>query len=293
MSDPCAQRTLVKSPPEIWAEVSDVESLARHLGAFGEIRITRCEPETKVTWEGDTASGTVELKASGWGTKVTLTAAAVCCEPIAQPAGDVPGTTAPDQQADLTDWASSTEQKVRDRYMGAASGRPLEVFPATELVADRGEPAFSVAVEADLATPAKAPVAATVADARPETRRGLVSRLRSWFSHGSSGAGSELTGADAAAEARGAASETAHASALEPARESTSEAAGAPLFAAAFAEPAVPAGDVAAPDGGEEYSAPATERPATPSVDDGAIVGILTGVLDELGAAHHRPFSRG
>ena len=42
------QRTLVKSPPEIWAEVSDVEALARHLGEFGEIAITRVEPETKV-----------------------------------------------------------------------------------------------------------------------------------------------------------------------------------------------------------------------------------------------------
>src|SRR5664280_169794 len=36
------QRTLVKSPPELWAEISDPASLARHLGEFGEIRITRC-----------------------------------------------------------------------------------------------------------------------------------------------------------------------------------------------------------------------------------------------------------
>jgi hypothetical protein len=74
MDDPRAQRTLVKSPPELWAEVSDVEALAGHLGAFGEIRITRLEPETTVAWEGDRARGTVELEPSGWGTKVTLTA---------------------------------------------------------------------------------------------------------------------------------------------------------------------------------------------------------------------------
>src|SRR3954466_3497434 len=74
MDDPRAQRTLVKSPPELWAEVSDVEALARHLGAFGEIRITRLEPETTVAWEGDRARGTVELEPSGWGTRVTLTA---------------------------------------------------------------------------------------------------------------------------------------------------------------------------------------------------------------------------
>jgi hypothetical protein len=67
------QRTLVKSPPELWAEISDPESLARHLGEFGEIRITRVQPEQKVEWEGDRASGTVVIKPSGWGTKVKLT----------------------------------------------------------------------------------------------------------------------------------------------------------------------------------------------------------------------------
>ncbi len=74
---PEARRTLVKSPPELWAEVSDPDCLARHLAAFGEVRITRVEPESTVAWEGDRACGTVELAASGWGTKVTLRADAV------------------------------------------------------------------------------------------------------------------------------------------------------------------------------------------------------------------------
>ena len=69
-----AKRTLVKSPPELWAEVSDPGSLARHLGEFGEIRITRMEPESLVVWEGEKAAGRVELEPSGWGTRVTLTA---------------------------------------------------------------------------------------------------------------------------------------------------------------------------------------------------------------------------
>jgi hypothetical protein len=69
-----AKRTLVKSPPEIWAEVSDAGALARHLGEFGEIRITRTQPESLVEWEGEQASGCVRLEPSGWGTKVTLTA---------------------------------------------------------------------------------------------------------------------------------------------------------------------------------------------------------------------------
>lgn len=69
-----ASRTLVKSPPELWAECSDAGSLARHLGEFGEIQITRLEPESTVAWEGENASGTVRIEASGWGTRVTLTA---------------------------------------------------------------------------------------------------------------------------------------------------------------------------------------------------------------------------
>jgi hypothetical protein len=74
MPDQTASRTLVKSAPELWAECSDAASLAKHLGAFGDIRITKLEPETAVAWEGDAARGTVCLEPSGWGTRVTLTA---------------------------------------------------------------------------------------------------------------------------------------------------------------------------------------------------------------------------
>jgi len=77
MEHSTAQRRLVKSAPELWAEISSESSLARHLAEFGEIRITRVEPETTVAWEGDRASGTVELAPTGWGTKVTLTASTV------------------------------------------------------------------------------------------------------------------------------------------------------------------------------------------------------------------------
>src|SRR4051812_1395820 len=69
-----AQRTLVKSPPELWSEVSDPDALARHFEGFGAIRISRLEPEVTVAWEGDRARGTVSLEPAGWGTKVTLTA---------------------------------------------------------------------------------------------------------------------------------------------------------------------------------------------------------------------------
>jgi hypothetical protein len=88
-----AKRTLVKSPPEIWAEVSDAGALARHLGEFGEIRITRTQPESLVEWEGEKASGCVRLEPSGWGTRVTLTAEALAPpepEPEPEPAPEPP-----------------------------------------------------------------------------------------------------------------------------------------------------------------------------------------------------------
>jgi hypothetical protein len=76
MPDVTASRTLVKSAPELWTECSDADSLGRHLDQFGDIRITRLEPETAVAWEGELASGTVRLEPSGWGTRVVLTATA-------------------------------------------------------------------------------------------------------------------------------------------------------------------------------------------------------------------------
>ncbi len=85
MTEHQSSRTLVKSAPELWAECSDAASLARHLGAFGEIRITKLEPETAVAWEGAAASGTVRLESSGWGTRVTLTVTEEAPPPPAGP----------------------------------------------------------------------------------------------------------------------------------------------------------------------------------------------------------------
>jgi hypothetical protein len=83
MEQSIAQRRLVKSPPELWAEISSEPLLRRHLAEFGEIRITSLDPETTVAWEGDRVSGTVELAPAGWGTKVVLTA--TVAEPESEP----------------------------------------------------------------------------------------------------------------------------------------------------------------------------------------------------------------
>ena len=78
---PEAMRTLVKSGPELWAEIADPAAMARHLSPFGGIRITRAEPERLVEWEGDRARGAVRLEPSGFGTRVILTVAPRAPEP--------------------------------------------------------------------------------------------------------------------------------------------------------------------------------------------------------------------
>src|SRR3954465_16047110 len=95
---PSAQRTLVKSPPELWSEVSDPDALARHLEGFGEIRISRLEPEVTVAWEGDRGRGTVSLEPAGWGTKVTLTAEQPEAQVVVEPEPEVVAEPEPEPQ---------------------------------------------------------------------------------------------------------------------------------------------------------------------------------------------------
>jgi hypothetical protein len=63
-------RTLVKSPPELWAELEG-DCLEE---AVGQVKIEATEPERELTWRAAGASGTAKLEPSSWGTKVTLTA---------------------------------------------------------------------------------------------------------------------------------------------------------------------------------------------------------------------------
>jgi len=143
MTDHEASRTLVKSPPELWAECSDAASLARHLGQIGEIRITRLEPETTVAWEGEEVSGTVRLEPTGWGTKVILTtrrpatdepppggfeAAAANAEPEAEPVAEAePVVASPDT---LRSSRRGAFERLRE-YFGLGRARQQAV-PAPE-----------------------------------------------------------------------------------------------------------------------------------------------------------------
>src|SRR4051812_34085635 len=63
-------RTLVKSPPELWAELEGMR-LGSSLGATS---VKTTEPERELAWEGGGAAGLARLEPSSWGTKVTLTA---------------------------------------------------------------------------------------------------------------------------------------------------------------------------------------------------------------------------
>lgn len=148
MTEHEASRTLVKSPPELWAELSDATSLARHLDQFGEIRITRLEPETAVAWEGERASGTVRIEPSGWGTRVILKATA----------------------GEVVEAAPAEEQEVvADEPVAVADPEP--VADVAEPTADV-DPVPTADVDPEPAAPAPVPV---------PPRAGFFVRLRGRF----------------------------------------------------------------------------------------------------------------
>ena len=63
-------RTLVKSPPELWAELQG-DCIPQ---ALGDATVEAREPERELRWSGDGVAGTARIEPSNWGTKVILTA---------------------------------------------------------------------------------------------------------------------------------------------------------------------------------------------------------------------------
>jgi hypothetical protein len=284
-----AQRTLVKSAPELWAEISELECLARHLGEFGEIRITRVEPETAVAWEGENARGTVELEPSGFGTRVTLTAevqepAVKAQAPIeAQPAVEAH----PQRQPASPPVPEAVAPPVPEAVSEPAPGAAIEPRP-------RPAPAPE---------PVPPPVAPSPVDAAPDEslhtplppRRGLWSRL--------------FTPHQPAVETASAPTPT-----PSPVRAPLSRPFGPtsevrpipdpPVPEPAAPDPEVPSQRPPAPGDAPEAEPtplpqrePVEDEPDTAAMDRAGGEGdrtleVLTAVLDTLGAAHHRPFSR-
>ena len=259
MTEHQTSRTLVKSAPELWAECSDAASLARHLGAFGEIRITKLEPETAVAWEGAAASGTVRLEPSGWGTRVILT---VTAEEAEVAAVDVPMPTAAEPVQDPSPPTVAVVDSPADR-------EALEV-------------AVAVAVAAEVDAEAEA-------DARPEfeaeadpapARPGMLARLLLAFRRkpATGEEPSALTEAPPEPEP-----EAPVAAELPPAAPE------APV--AAEPAPAAPEAPVAAEPAPAAPEAPIAAEPA-PAAPETPGPEALAAALDSLGRAHHRPYSR-
>ncbi len=245
------RRTLVKSPPELWSELSDPASLARHLGELGEIRIVRTDPEKVVDWEattvdGTVASGTVQIEPSGWGTKVTLSA--IRAAPAsAEPEPEQEATVEPEPEPDLT--------------------VEPEPEPEPEMTVEP-EPEPEMTVEPE-------PEPVLESEPEPERRPKFFARLFSRRKRMKPIESEPATESEPPMEeptAEGPAPE--EATPEEPASEET-----------APEEPVAehPAPDEPTPEPGIAGELAALEEQTT---------AVLTGVLDRLGAAHHRPFSR-
>jgi hypothetical protein len=227
------QRTLVKSPPELWAELSDPESLARHLGELGEIRITRIDPEQTVEWEAEDTTGTIRIKPSGWGTKVTL-----------KVTREIPTLEPP---IELTP----------ELVVGAEAEPAVEEPAPVVLVNAAPEPQAAVVEEPEL-------VIATEEPPELEPRRRFFARLfhrRRRYE------------------------------AVKPGSPEVIATMGPTFEAVESNEPAAPQEpqDEEAPEDNHDISA---ELKAAEEIAAEHVTAVLTSVLDRLGAAHHRPFSR-
>jgi uncharacterized protein YndB with AHSA1/START domain len=77
---PSIERTLVKSPPELWELVDDHELMERWsaelFGAAGGVRVLAREPGERLVWEvpadGDPPRIELLLAEKGWGTTVSI-----------------------------------------------------------------------------------------------------------------------------------------------------------------------------------------------------------------------------
>jgi hypothetical protein len=61
------ERTLIKSPPELWDELASDSGVRQWLG---EVELTAIEPFSRLAWDGGDTRGVIELQPAGWGTRV-------------------------------------------------------------------------------------------------------------------------------------------------------------------------------------------------------------------------------
>jgi hypothetical protein len=79
-----AERTLVKSPPEVWQLIDDearAGAWLQELGGIGdEIETIERRPEELVIWRADPVELGFEIAEKGWGTHVTIDASGAANE---------------------------------------------------------------------------------------------------------------------------------------------------------------------------------------------------------------------
>ena len=309
MSESKASRTLLKSPPELWSEVSTATSLQRHMDQFGEIRITKLEPETAVAWEGEHARGTITLEVSGWGTRVSLTAEAVSTgaadepppeeadQPDNEPVDRVePEPAALAEPAAVVEPAALVEPEPRGERVGPEPAENLD--PPRETEVETPDPTISLERDALHASMQK-----------PRWAQRVARALRRWFT------AAPEEGADSiirpAAPAPAPAPPTSFLAAPAPEPDPPTAAASTPepdppTAAASTPEPDPPTAAGSTPEPAPVVPEP--ERPAIPpspilapaakpaqepsSQLDDAPAAALDATLESLGQAHHRPFSR-
>jgi hypothetical protein len=246
------QRTLVKSPPELWSELSSPEALARHLGDFGDIKITSVEPETKVEWESEDSSGVVHLKQSGWGTKVTLS---VTRTP--------PTPEKPDEAEPAVEPVAAVVEL--EPVFKSVAEVVVEPEPVAGPQAAAAEPEIPVAPERTLEPEPVATVEPKpLPEPEPEPRPGFFARLF-----------------------RKRKAKPVAVFQPEPEPVPTPEVE-IEVVAMAIPEPLYPE-PVVEPEPVDL----AAELASVEAQMAEETTELLTGVLDRLGAAHHRPFSRG
>jgi hypothetical protein len=294
------QRTLVKSPPELWAELSDPASLARHLGELGDIRIVRTDPESTVEWAAENTTGTVSIRPSGWGTKVTLSVTRELAKetPLAEaPAADPPPVEEPEaatQPEEAPPSAATPE--------AAAVAEP-DTVDAAEAVSESEAPLEPevVAEPEPMTAPESSAAVQPEPAAAPAPRRGFIARLfgrRRRSEEPTAPAEPAVAVALADQPTPLNAADTTDApdafAAVRQVLATETFATEHPFAAAPEVKPAPePTAPAIEPDTGPEHAGSiSAELMEAEEAGAEEVTAVLTAVLDRLGAAHHRPFSR-
>jgi hypothetical protein len=306
------QRTLVKSPPELWSELSDPAALARHLGALGEIRIVRVEAEKTVEWAAEHTTGTVSIQPSGWGTKVTLS---VTRERV--PTTRVTLSSAEQESAEPTDSAepagtAESEPTELESAEPTDSAEPPDIAEPTDTTepTDTAEPGdtpepqvaeIEVTAEVEPASEESQQQQQQAEDvpepAAAAPRSGFFARLfRRRRREATAEPKSEAIAPTPPRGPGGAFAAVSEALAQEAMDSRAFADAPAPAALATVSEQTEPSllehetraeqrTDIAA-------ELMAAEEVAADEVAAEEVTAVLAAVLDRLGAAHHRPFSR-